>query len=351
MPSLLSALRNGPAWFEPAALVLFAVLGGAVLGKASLFFFRGIVRRTSTDLDDQLLARVDAPVSVGWALGVCLAVGPRLGLEEGALRSLENGIQVGLLVVGAWAALLVSDLVFARMETTARVAGRVEIASILPLACRAWKVVLVLVAGVMVLGAFGYPVTSLVAGLGIGGLALALAAQKTAENVFGSVSIGVDQPFKVGDFIGVDGLVGTVETLGLRSTRIRTLDRTVITIPNGRLADMKVENYTERDRMRLSCVLGLEYGTTVDQVRAVRDGVARVLRDHACIWRDTIQVRFRALGASSLDVEVMAWFTVKDWDHFVAVREEVLLSIMEVVEREGASFAFPTQTLHLRKET
>jgi MscS family membrane protein len=200
---------------------------------------------------------------------------------------------------------------------------------------------------VAVLSLLGYPVASLVAGLGIGGLAVALAAQKTVENLFGAFSIGVDQPFREGDFVKIEDFVGTVEAVGLRSSRFRTLDRTVITIPNGRLADMRLESFTARDRLRLATVIGLEYRTTAAQMRDVLEGFERVLRSHPRIWLDAVVVRFREFAASSLDIEIMAWFQTADWAEFQLIRQEILLQFMDVVERAGTSFAFPTQTVHI----
>jgi MscS family membrane protein len=201
-----------------------------------------------------------------------------------------------------------------------------------------------LVAG---LSQLGYPVASLLAGLGLGGLALALAAQKTVEHLFGSLSLAVDQPFRVGDFVRVEDFVGTVEDIGLRSTRFRTLDRTVVSIPNGRVADMRLESLTARDRMRLVCTVGVVYGTSSTQLREVLAGLESVLRSHPRIWPDTVVVRFKELAASSLDIEVMAWFETPDWSEFQLIRQDVLLQFLEVVERAGTSFAFPTRTIHL----
>ena len=139
---------------------------------------------------------------------------------------------------------------------------------LLSLAIRAGKVVILIMGLIGVLAEMGYPVGSMLATLGIGGLAFALAAQKTIENVFGSVSIGMDQPMREGEFVRIDDFVATVEAIGLRSSRFRTLDRTVITIPNGKLADMKVETFAARDRIRLATTLGLVYSTTAEQMLA-----------------------------------------------------------------------------------
>jgi MscS family membrane protein len=182
-------------------------------------------------------------------------------------------------------------------------------------------------------------------------LALALAAQKTVENLFGAFSIGVDQPFREGDFVKIEDFVATVEAVGLRSSRFRTLDRTLITIPNGKLAEMRLESFTARDRLRLATTIGLVYDTTASQMREVLAGFERVLRAHPKFWPDAVVVRFREFAASSLDVEIMAWFQTSDWGEFQLIRQEVLLQFMDVVERADTSFAFPTRTIQLGAES
>jgi MscS family membrane protein len=202
---------------------------------------------------------------------------------------------------------------------------------------------------VAVLADLGFAVTSLVAGLGIGGLALALAGQKTVENLFGAFSIGVDQPFRVGDFVTVEGVMGTVEVIGLRSTRIRTLERTVVTIPNGKLADMRIESFAPRDRIRFASVLGLSRATTAEQARAVLAGIEQALRAQPKLWPDSVTVRLKEITATSLDVEVQAWFTTTDFPEFQAIRQELLLSFMAIVEQAGTSLAIPTRAVHVQE--
>jgi MscS family membrane protein len=166
------------------------------------------------------------------------------------------------------------------------------------------------------------------------------------ENLFGSVALAIDQPFRVGDFVKVEEFVGTVEEVGLRSTRFRTLDRTLISIPNGRVADMRLESFSARDRMRLACTVGLVYGTTAVQMREVLAGLEGVLRAHPLIWPEAVVVRLKEFAPSSLDIEVMAWFETSEWSEFQLIRQEVLLQFVEVVEKAGTSFAFPTRTVH-----
>jgi MscS family membrane protein len=242
----------------------------------------------------------------------------------------------------------VADHLITRSDWASR---RLASRSFVSLGGKVLKIAVVIIAVVTALSQAGYPVGSIIAGLGIGGLALALAAQKTVENVFGEFSIAVDEPFRAGDFIKVDGMLGTVEAIGLRSTRIRTLDRTLVAIPNGKLAEMRTESFAARDRLRLTCTLSLVYGTTADQIRRVLRETEAMLRAHAKIWPDALTVCLRELAPSSLDVEVMAWFATQDWAEFQVIRQEVLLRLMEIVEGAGTSFAFPTRTVHLVRDS
>jgi MscS family membrane protein len=219
--------------------------------------------------------------------------------------------------------------------------------AVLVLAARIAKVAVAAIAAVAVLSTLGFPVASLVAGLGIGGLALALAAQKTVENLFGAFSIGVDQPFRVGDYVKVDEFAGTVETIGLRSTRIRTMDRTLVTMPNGKLADSRVETFAARDRIRLAATIRLVYGTTAAQVRQVLSEIEGALRAHPLIWPDTVVVRLIEIATSSIDIEVQAWFLTTDFNEFRLIRQQMLLEFMEIVERSGTRFALPVHTVHV----
>ena len=200
---------------------------------------------------------------------------------------------------------------------------------------------------VAVLATLGYPVAALLGGLGLGGLAFALAAQKTLENLFGAVSIGADHLFREGDTVTIDGVTGTVEAIGLRSTRIRTPERTLVSMPNGKIADARIESFAPRDRIRLACLLQLVYDTTAAQMRTVIAGVDQVLRSEPRVAPDTIAVFFLQLGASSPDVQVIASFQTTDMSEFQRIRQDVLLRFMDVVERAGTQFAFPTQTVHI----
>jgi MscS family membrane protein len=215
---------------------------------------------------------------------------------------------------------------------------------------RAARIAIVVIGIIAILGALGVDVTTGLAALGIGGLALALGAQKTIENFVGSVTLITDQPIRVGDFCRVGDTMGTVEKIGMRSTRIRTLDRTLITVPNGEFSSSKIENYAFRDRFWFHPVLGLRYETTPDQIRYLLVELRKVLYAHPLVSPDPARVRFVELGADSLKLDIFAYINVTNFDDFLEVKEDLLLRMMDIVGESGTGFAFPSQTLYFAKD-
>jgi MscS family membrane protein len=222
-------------------------------------------------------------------------------------------------------------------------------APLLRFARRAIDLLLIFIGIIVALRYFGVNTTAALAGLGVGGIAVALAAQKTLENVIGGLSLIFDQTVRLGDTLKVSDTVGTVVAIGLRSTRIRTLDRTVLSVPNGQIANANLENFSERDKFRFLHVLGLEYETTPQQMRSILNEITSLLQDHAGVERDSVRVRFIRFGASSLDVEIFAHLLSRDWPHFQEVQQELLLRIMEIVQEAGTGIAFPSQTLYFAR--
>jgi MscS family membrane protein len=343
--------REVPRW-QWLALALAALLSLTLGFLASSLLRRGLAgvfERTKTTWDDRLLSRLRGPITVALALALLRAALPFLYLYPTAVELVQKSLHGLFLANLLWTVWRLVDA-FAEIAWDSSWSHGHAARALIPLARRIGKAAVAIAAAVVFLATLGYSVTSLVAGLGIGGLALALASQKTFENLFGAFSLGVDQPFREGDFVRIEDLVGTVESLGLRSTKIRTLDRTIVSIPNGKLADMRLETFAARDRLRLACMLGLEYGTRAEQMRAVLVAIEGALRNHPKIWSDSMTVRFKELAESSLNIEIMAWFTTTDWDEFMLIRQDVLLEIMAIVERNGCAFAFPSRTVHLRTD-
>ena len=225
------------------------------------------------------------------------------------------------------------------------------VSSLLRLMRRGFEILVVFAALIATLRHFGIDPTPALAGLGVGGIAVALAAQKTLENVIAGASLIFDQAVRVGDFLKMGTTVGTVEHIGLRSTRIRTLDRTVVSVPNSQLANTTLETISARDRYWFHPVLTLRYETTTEQLRTVLDEVRRLLSEQPEVDHSTIRVRLLQLNTFSLDVDVNAYLAARDWAHFLEIQERLLFRITAIVERAGASFAFPSQTMYMVQET
>ncbi|MEJ2234366.1 MAG: mechanosensitive ion channel family protein [Syntrophobacterales bacterium] len=203
---------------------------------------------------------------------------------------------------------------------------------------------------IAILSNFGFNVAALLAGLGVGGIAVALAAQKTIENLFGGIVLYADRPVRVGDFCRFGDKLGTVEEIGIRSTRIRTLDHTVIAIPNATFSNMEIDNITARERIRLLAILTVRYETTPDQLRYILVEIRKLLYSHERVISDTPRVRFINFGAYSLDIEVLAYVNSTDWAEFLGIREDIFLRIMDIIEVSGSGFAFPSQTLYMGRD-
>jgi MscS family membrane protein len=213
------------------------------------------------------------------------------------------------------------------------------------------KALAILIGFVVIFHYFGgINLTAVVAGLGVGGIAVAFAAQKTIENFFGGVFIVWDKPVRLGDFCRVGEYTGTVEHIGLRSTLIRTLNRTVVSIPNGQLSVMSVENFALRDRFLFRHTLNLRYETTAEQLRFILAKIRELLYQHPRVDSMVARIRFIAFGHSSLDVEIFAHVLEKDYNSFLAVQEDLLLRIMDLVGESGSGFAFSSQTLYIAKD-
>ncbi len=224
--------------------------------------------------------------------------------------------------------------------------GHAEIAAPLRLVRRMADVVVATAGVIVTLHFFGVDPTAALAGLGIGGIAVALAAQKTLENVIGGLSIIFDKAVRVGDFLKLNDTFGTVDYIGLRSTRIRTLDRTILSLPNGQIANLGIETLSSRDKFWFHHFVGVRYQTTARQLTTIIDGMRSRLASHPFVDVESVRVRFVRFGSFSLDIELFAYILAADWLQFLEIQQELLLDLMEIVERSGAALAYPSQTLY-----
>jgi len=338
-------------WQWLAILVALGLgwLASRWLGRWSVTLVCRLAARTAATWDDALVRALDGPVRlVIWAV-VVFAVSPVIGLAP-EVRKVAFTLFKLLMAAGVgWLLLRLVDSTAEHLRS-ASPENRVGV-GFLPVFVRFFKVLVVAILVLVGLDVVGINVVGVLAGLGLGGVAVAFAAQKTIENMFGAASIAGDRPFQVGDFVAIGSDLGTVEDVGFRSTRLRTLARTVVTIPNGIVAAGRVESFSARDRILFNPTIGLVYETRAAQVRAIRDGIKRLLATHPRVHQPDHRVRFRSFGDSALNLEVLCWVATKDFEKYLEVAEELNFAIAELVEREGSSFAFPTRTVVLQGAT
>jgi MscS family membrane protein len=337
-------------WIGLLVLIVVAYLLSWIAGALLLRLSRPFIERSETQFDDQLVAGMLGPLRL---VVFVILFGPAaslLGLSVPVRETLRDAQQAGLLAAVAWFLVRLIDILANVVSQRLTTRGAAPATQFVPLGRKAVKALLVVFAVLGILDIFGFNVTALVAGLGIGGLAVALAAQKTIENLFGGVTLLADRPIVVGDFCRFGDKIGTVEEIGLRSTRIRTLDRTVVTVPNSQFSDLQLENFAKRDVIRLHTMLGLRYETTPDQLRCVLAELRSMLLAHPKVSPDPARVRFVGFGDYSLDLELFAYLYTADWNEFLSIREDIFLRIMDVVEGAGSGFAFPSQTAYLGRD-
>lgn len=256
---------------------------------------------------------------------------------------------VSLVAASAWLLLRLIDAFSGTARERFAAAGSSAVPTI-TLGRRILKGLVLLIAVLAGLSALGVNLTAALAGVGIGGVALAFAARTSIENIFGGFTVLGDKILRVGDACRIGTYTGTIEDITLFATRLRTPERSVVSIPNGTLLTREIENLSSRDRFLMNHVLGLRYETTPAQLKSVLEALRKLLADHKRVAPEDARVRFLRFGPSSLDLELRAYVLAPDWPGFLAVQEELLLSVMDVVAASGTSLAFPSQTVYLGRD-
>jgi MscS family membrane protein len=333
-----------------------------------------------------LLAAIPVAAGIGWVVVVLLAIPRHLWLKYTKRPNLHSysRLSIPLLVffgaiahrvlaayfglpllprlyysrtIGAlvmvgffWFLLRASTLAMQRVRVRAITAGRTGTGTLMVLGERLITALVAIVAVLAILGAIGFNLTTVLAGVGIGGIAIAFAAQKTLENLFGGISVLADEVIRVGDTCKFGDQVGTVEDISLRSTRIRTPERTQLSIPNGALAAMNLENLTRRDKILFNPTLKIRCETTPDQLRYLLAELRRLLYEHAKIEHESARIRFTAIDSSSLNLEVFSYVLTRDFAEFTAIREDVLLRMLEIIETSGSGLGFPSTTIYMARD-
>jgi MscS family membrane protein len=326
-------LFDTPIW-RWIALALMA----AVIWFAAGFLSRGLIA--------VLRPVLHTPAFRGPFRLAVAAAGFRAALELAPPASLarlyiERAIGLVFFLAVAWAGTVIVDLIMERWRSRLDPRMQAVSYSVLPLGRQILKLLLFLFAILSVLSAWGYNTSTILAGLGVGGLAVALAAQKTIENLFGGISVIGDRPVLVGDVCRFGDRTGTVMHIGLRSTRIRTPDRTIISVPNGQFSSMELENISGRDKIWFHPTLNLRRDTTSNQLLKVLSAIGEILKNHPKVEPGGLPVRFVGVGPYSLDVEVMSYIATSDYDEFLRMQQELLLRMLQAIEQAGTGLAIP----------
>lgn len=330
------------------ALIMVAFILRAIVNGWIAHRLVALAARTTTESDDVAARALVSPL--GWVLpliGVYLALRVLAEGNEEIMLIATKVFLVAITLVVTWTLFKFIDAwAILAIEQSDRSRTPID-NTLVPTLRKAFKVFTAVVVFVVVVQNLGYSVSGLLGALGVGGLAVALAAKDTLANLFGGVTILVDRPFRPGDWITLDGADGTVEEIGLRSTRIRTFAKTLVSIPNSTLANATVENHSLMPKRRIKFTLGVTYSTSPDQMRELVRRIEESLRTNGDIHQEFLMVKFTAFGASSLDLLVYCFTVTTDWVRHLQARQDVQLKVMDIVEELGLEIAFPTQTIHL----
>lgn len=330
-------------------ILIAAVMLRRVVITIIFRLLKRLASRTETTLDDKLFVGLQGPLSTFVLIvGVFMAL-TLLKLDPQMDQVLLWTFQVTIMTVVFWGFLRVADILADHLHEHAK-ERNLGITPFVPIIKKTLRVFFIIIGIILIIQNMGYSVSSLLAGLGIGGLAVALAAQDSLSNFFGSLVVAIDQPFKIGDFVKIGEVTGSVEEIGLRSTRIRTPQRTVTTIPNKMMATDAINNFTAMPQRRVDQTIGLTYDTTPEQMDAILADIRGILRNDPGVHQDLVVVNFTNYGAYSLDIQIIFFALDPAFVKAIELRERINLAIMRAVNARGLSFAFPTQTLHFDGE-
>lgn len=355
LPSVLKERKLGNVPIGHWAVVVIMTVVSYLLSRMLLFgagyVIQKVWKKAATEKGRAVIEAFSLPVLMYLTVILFVALTQRMGISI----IVRQRFSIIIITIGIVAFLILlwrlTDFVsmYTRSRMTRR--GRISAVSAILFLSRTTKAAIVFIGIIAILGIIGVDVTAGLAALGIGGIALALGAQKTIENFVGSVSLIADQPIRVGDYCRVDDIKGTVESIGMRSTMLRTSARTIVTIPNGQLSASKIENFAHRDRFIFNPIFNFRMDTAPDQMRYLLVELRSLLYAHPSVLNSTPVVRFTGITADALKVEITAYIEAPNFEKSQEVQEDLLLRMMDIIENSGTSLAYPSQTLYMARDT
>ena len=348
-PFLSYSLWGIPLGNLLAAFIVFFIflLFRRLFTSVCIGTLQSIAKRTATYYDDRIISALKAPVSFAFiVIGLHLFFA-LIFRETGIIKNILNSLIVFDLF---WAIIAIAEVLRGLFHsTTAKFNPDLakEMGDFI------LKIIKILIGGVglaSILQVWGINVTALIASLGLGGLAFALAAKDTASNLFGSFALLADKSIRIGEWIKVGDIEGIVEAIGMRTTKIRSFEKSLITVPNQLVANTPIENFSRRGIRRIKLTVGLTYDANQTQIQTILQEIKSMLKIHEEIsQKDTLLVNFDSFGDSALNLFIYAFTTTSNWERYLEIREDVHLKIIEIIERNGVAFAFPSQSLYVEK--
>jgi len=335
-------------------LFLGVIVGGIILGKIfywlSTNFIRLFTKKTKTNLDDLLVQYLEKPVMflifiLGFFYGIKF-----LTLSEAGILRLDNITEILVTLNIAWFLTGFIDAFLENYLKPMAAKSKTDLDDhLLPIVRKLIKFVIWAITLIMIISKFGYDVSSLVAGLGIGGLAFALAAKDLLGNLFGGVAILADKPFKLRDRIKIGDIDGVVSEIGMRTMQIKTFGGTIITVPNSKVVDSVVENVTKEKARRMVVTLGLEYDTPPLKMEKAKKILMDILKKEKELVHEDSSVYFTNFGASSLDLRVVYWITKEGLKDYWGIQDRINMKILSEFNKAKLGFAYPSQTIYVKK--
>jgi MscS family membrane protein len=337
------------------AILLLTWLVRQIVSAVIPGVIRRVTRHTKTAMDNRITDAIQPPskflVSIAGLWIAMLALGLPDGLQHALGIVLSTLAAYGIF----WAIYrLVDPAVQVFVAISRRTMRDTSIPTVLDekltqIAQQIIKAIVIILGIGAVIRAWGYDVTGLVAGLGIGGLAVALAAQNTLENVLGYFVILADEPLNVGEYVVLGDISGTVESIGFRSTRIRVLDQSLVTVPNKTIMNANITNWSRLVKRRLNLTLGITYSSSPDQILSVVQAIREMLQNHDLVQDDSVVVQFVNFNESSLDILIICFMNTPDWGNFQAAKQDINLRIIDILSERGVEVAFPSRTLYIEQ--
>jgi MscS family membrane protein len=348
-PFLASTFMGIPLGNLLAAIIIFIFF--LVLRRFFTYIIIGTLQKlatyTKTYYDDRVISALKDPISFGF-----IVVGFHLffALIFWETPTIKNILNTLIIFVIFWAIIAIADALRGIFhQTTAKFNSELskEMGDFI------LKIVKILIGGVglaAMLQVWGINVTALIASLGLGGLAIALAAKDTASNLFGSFALLADKSVRIGEWIKVGEVEGVVEAIGMRTTKIRSFEKSLITVPNQLVANTPIENYSRRGIRRIKMRIGLTYSTSFEQINKILEEIKYMLHTHEAISsKDTLLVNFESFGDSALNIFIYTFTSTSNWEKYLDIREDIHFKIMQIVEENHASFAFPSQSVYVEQ--